>query len=89
VGYFPSTQNILLQKLLELIEKADKTEKELQEIIIQSANLTGTYKEKAVFVRDVMLLKMQELRSVCDELEIHVRKRYWPFPTYAELLFEV
>lgn len=89
VGYFPSTQNILLQKLLELIEKADKTEKELQEIIIKSANLTGTYKEKAVFVRDVMLLKMQELRSVCDELEIHVRKRYWPFPTYAELLFEV
>jgi glutamine synthetase len=32
---------------------------------------------------------MQLLRSVVDELETLVGKKYWPFPTYGELLFSV
>ena len=32
---------------------------------------------------------MQELRSVADEMETLVGDKYWPFPTYTDLLYRV
>ena len=32
---------------------------------------------------------MAALREVADELETIVARDIWPFPTYAELLFQV
>ena len=32
---------------------------------------------------------MQELRAVADELEGLTAKRYWPYPTYGDMLFSV
>ena len=43
----------------------------------------------ADFIRDVILQKMTELRVVCDEAETHTAEKYWPFPTYGDLLFGV
>ena len=45
--------------------------------------------ELANYYRDVVLLSMQETRSVADELETLVGSKYWPYPTYCELLFQV
>ena len=46
-------------------------------------------KEQAFFYHDVVMTAMSELRKPADELEKLIDKEYWPFPTYAELLFEV
>jgi glutamine synthetase len=32
---------------------------------------------------------MSELRHIVDELEMLVAKKYWPIPTYAEILYSV
>ena len=40
-------------------------------------------------IRDVVLSKMGELRVACDEAETMTAKKYWPFPTYGDLLFGV
>ena len=40
-------------------------------------------------IRDELLIKMEELRHVCDEAETITAKEYWPFPTYGDLLFGV
>ena len=40
-------------------------------------------------IRDVVLVKMGELRLACDEAETTTAKKYWPFPTYGDLLFSV
>ena len=32
---------------------------------------------------------MAALRQVCDETETLVGRKYWPFPTYGDLLFSV
>ena len=40
-------------------------------------------------IRDVVLQKMAELRVVCDEAESITADKYWPFPTYGDLLFGV
>ncbi len=45
--------------------------------------------EQASFIRDVILQKMAELRVVCDEAETLTAAKYWPFPTYSDLLFGV
>ena len=39
--------------------------------------------------RDAVLPKMSELRAACDEAETLTAKEFWPFPTYADILFSV
>lgn len=46
-------------------------------------------KEQAFRYHDKVATAMTELRKPADELEKLVDKEYWPFPTYADLLFEV
>ena len=45
--------------------------------------------EKAVFLKDTVLPKMEEIRERADELELIVPRDKWPFPTYGDLLFSV
>ena len=45
--------------------------------------------EESAEIRDVILPKMCELRVYCDEAETLTAKSYWPFPTYADILFSV
>ena len=44
---------------------------------------------QSVMIRDTVLTKMGELRVSCDEAETLTAKSFWPFPTYADLLFGV
>ncbi|MGN0426123.1 MAG: glutamine synthetase III [Acetatifactor sp.] len=46
-------------------------------------------KEQAFFYHDRVVTAMTALRKPADELEKLVDKDYWPFPTYADLMFEV
>jgi glutamine synthetase len=43
----------------------------------------------AVFYRDEVLSRMDELRGDLDEMERLTSAEYWPLPTYGELLFSV
>ncbi len=46
-------------------------------------------KEQAFCYKNQVVTAMNALRKPADELEVLVDKEYWPFPTYADLLFEV
>jgi len=43
----------------------------------------------ARFYRNQVFTTMSELRFIADELETLVAKKYWPLPSYAELLYSV
>ena len=45
--------------------------------------------EESEMIRDDVLVAMSELRVACDEAETMTAEKYWPFPTYGELLFGV
>lgn len=64
--------------------KFDELENELQKIHAVSA-----IEEQACMIRDALLPKMSELRVLCDQAEIKTAKSYWPYPSYADLLFSV
>jgi len=55
----------------------------------QKASAMARGKEQAFFYREKVVAAMNALREPADELERLVDKEYWPFPTYADLLFEV
>ncbi|MDD6202008.1 MAG: glutamine synthetase III [Lachnospiraceae bacterium] len=67
-----------MQSALEALKKADAE---------GSAMSEG--KEQAFFYKDVVKEAMAALREPADELEMMVDKKVWPFPTYADLIFEV
>ena len=45
--------------------------------------------EESYYIRDEILPKMTELRLAVDEAETLTAEKYWPFPTYGDLLFGV
>jgi glutamine synthetase len=56
---------------------------------VLEARSQDTSPETAKYYREFVFVNMQSLRSVVDELETLVGKKYWPFPTYGDLLFSV
>ena len=67
-----------------LLRKADN----LDNAVMEAKNYIDLL-ECAQFYKDGVLGAMQELRAVADELEMLVGAKYWPFPTYGEILFSV
>ena len=57
-------------------------ENEMQRIAKWQDNL-----QKAEAYRDCVIPAMNALRASADEMELLTAKKYWPFPTYADLLF--
>jgi glutamine synthetase len=42
---------------------------------------------QATYSHDVVIAAMGDVRKYGDELELIVAKKYWPFPTYQDILF--
>lgn len=49
----------------------------------------GDSRETVNYYHDVILAAMDKLRTAADQLETLVGKKYWPFPTYSDILFYV
>lgn len=78
----------LVKRLSTLTDRiAIKTE-ELENALVELHNAEEIISE-ADMIRDSVLVKMGELRLACDEAETITAKKYWPFPTYGDLLFSV
>ncbi len=78
----------LVKKLSGLTDQIAVKAAELEEAVLDLAN-AGDIKREAELIRDVVLPKMGELRLPCDEAEALTARKYWPFPTYGDLLFGV
>ncbi len=78
----------LARKLAALSESlAEKTEG-LDELLI-AAKECAEGREAAEFFAEKVVPAMQELRACADETELCTAKKYWPFPTYGDILFSV
>lgn len=77
--------------LKEVTAKLTQMKQALNELVKeeQTASAMPRGKEQAFYYREKVVAAMSALREPADELEKLVDKEYWPFPTYADLLFEV
>ena len=90
-AYAPSLSCMPEEKLLldltasthSLYEAAAK----LDDALLQSGHPMSAH-DQAVYMHDIILPVMAEVRSISDHLETITDSREWPFPTYAQLLFQ-
>ncbi len=78
----------LLKKLTRLEEQIAVKTDELEEAALRLMDAEDVETESCM-IRDAVLGKMGELRVACDKAETMTAKKYWPFPTYGDLLFGV
>ncbi len=55
----------------------------------KKAGCIAQSKGQAYAYKDKVKTAMEALREPVDELEMLVDKEVWPYPTYADLMFEV
>ena len=78
----------VITKLSSLVDEIDAAATALDSALIKFKTVSDIT-EASCMIRDVILQKMAELRVVCDEAETVTAEKYWPFPTYSDLLFGV
>jgi glutamine synthetase len=80
--------------LAELVEEVEPLVKELQYALVklEDANLSENQPDSsamkwATYMRDTVILAMDDVRDVADRLEKLVADDLWPLPKYSEMLF--
>ena len=88
IGIEDKTEKEILTKCVTLCGEMSDKVKSLEKAIADAENIADL-EEKSLFYRKVICADMLSLRKSADELETVVGEDFWPFPTYAELLFGV
>ena len=78
----------LVKRLSALVDQIAVRTAELEETVL-ALSAIGDIGAEAAAIRDKVLPKMGELRLPCDQAETLTPRKYWPFPTYGDLLFGV
>ncbi len=81
-------ENSLIEKLSVLTERINISINELEDALIM-LNYAENVAAKANLIKDNVIVSMSELRLACDEAEMITAKKYWPFPSYGDLLFSI
>ncbi|WP_312810779.1 glutamine synthetase III [Sedimentibacter sp.] len=74
---------------LSLLSSSLYNDTELLENLLLEVKNCENIKEAALFYRNSIFSIMQEIRITVDELEVNTAGKYWPYPTYGELLFSI
>lgn len=87
IGVSAHAERNIVNKLSELINDFDEVIESLEnkiENVGQQLNI-----ETAAYFKDNVIPCMKSLRIIADELETILPEKLWPFPTYADLLFNL
>ena len=88
-GINASTDLELANKLSDLNSNVYRETQKLRILIEKVNGITEDYKTASLVIKDEVLPCMEELRKSADEAETLTDEKYWPYPSYAKLLFSV
>ncbi|MBO4693179.1 MAG: glutamine synthetase III [Clostridia bacterium] len=71
-------------KNTELLSLASK----LEEAVVDVKKIKDIT-DCALFYHDTVLSIMKKIRDISDKSELEVKRGYWPYPTYDDLLFKI
>lgn len=84
------TANVeLLKEITTLTCQLKKEISDLEAKISKAQETHESSYAQAVYYKDVVFTQMSNLRAAADKLEGIVDSKIWPFPTYADILFNV
>ena len=61
----------------------------LDEQITKAQSFDGEIMDQSILWRDGVFAAMNRLREITDFIETKVAAKYWPMPTYVDLLFGI
>ena len=88
VGADASVQEKVLKEITTELSKLDAAVVKLEAATDASVKIEDP-KAQAIAYRDDVFAQFAEVREPADKLETLLDEKAWPFPTYAELLFNV
>jgi glutamine synthetase len=88
IGYTVHTEDSILTKIAELTDSTYDKLTALDNDILDMDTSLGSL-ERAKYYRYTVFEAMIELRCMVDQLEMCVAKKYWPYPSYGDMLFSV
>lgn len=78
----------LIITLSEELENFIRLTDELTEQVAEASVLTDP-NEEAHYYQQFVIPKMNELRESGDKMEAQTSRKFWPYPSYTDLLFSV
>ena len=78
----------MLTRLSTLLKSGYKRTGILENAVVSAKDITDVT-ELGKYYHDKVFVSMTELRVVIDELETITAKKYWPYPSYGQLLFGI
>ncbi|HIT65449.1 MAG TPA: glutamine synthetase III [Candidatus Ventrimonas merdavium] len=78
----------LVKKLSGLADQIAEQVDGLEAALAEVTAIADTIEESEA-IRDTVLPAMDAVRAACDEAETVTAKKYWPYPSYGDLLFSV
>ena len=82
-------ETTLVEELSDELEKfVDKTA-ELKAAVSGASSASSDNLSQAMYYREKVFSLMGELRTIGDSMEQKTSAKYWPYPSYGELLFGV
>ncbi len=84
-----SANEELLKEVTSLTAQLKKEIRCLDEKLSKAQEANHDTYEQGMLYRNEVFAQMGNLRSVADKLECIVDAKLWPFPTYAEILFNI
>ncbi|MDR2267537.1 MAG: glutamine synthetase III [Christensenellaceae bacterium] len=87
-GISVELEKTLISKLTDLLLKIYRRTEALESKLTE-AEEKGDITVEARYFRAEIIPTMAKLRAAADELEVNTAEKYWPFPSYVDLLFSV
>ena len=84
-----SVEEELITSLSGKLVCFSKKTAELEDAVIKAGDCSADALDIATYYRNSVFSVMQELRAVGDSMETETAQKYWPYPTYTELLFGI
>ncbi|OOM09072.1 glutamine synthetase III [Clostridium saccharobutylicum] len=89
IGADVSVQSELLKQVSTLTASLNKNVVLLEKLVEKADNFTGDIFDLGMMYRYEVFEQMNTLREDADKLETLVDEKFWPLPTYGDMLFNV
>ena len=81
-------EETLIKKISALTSDLYKATEKLASDVEKATDFADV-QEEANYYRKTVFAQMEATRKIADDIEVVVGKKYWPYPTYGDLLFSV
>ena len=78
-----------IRELSNLLNKMYTDTSALENELAKTSQYSDNAQKLANYYKDTILLRMAKIRESADKMETMTERKYWPYPSYADLLFGV